>query len=103
MSHLPVPLPLNEYKVVLVWDRFTLLTLRIIRPYWRTIYALEAFLLMQVMYDILKVAIAEYGYDDRFLNALWLALLGLETFLVLGLAARYVAQRLKEPEKLKTT
>lgn len=73
------------------------------RPYWYTLYVLEAFLLVQTMYGTLKDRIAGYGYDDKFLNALWLGLLGLETVMVMGLAVRGVVQRLQAPPKLKTT
>lgn len=67
------------------------------------LYVLEAFLLMQTMYSTLKERIAGYGYDDTFLNALWLGLLGLETVMVMGLAVRGVVQRLQAQPKLKTT
>ena len=67
------------------------------------LYVLEAFLLMQAMYDILRERIVGYGYDDRFLNALWLGLLGLETLMVLGVAVQGVLRKLQGPPKVKTT
>lgn len=72
------------------------------RRYWYTLYVLEAFLLMQSMYDILKETIAEYGYDDKFLNAVWLGLLGLETLMVVGVAVQGVARKLQGAPKVKT-
>lgn len=73
------------------------------RRYWYTLYVLEAFLLVQAMYNMLRDRIAEYGYDDRFLNALWLGLLGLEALMVVGVAVQGVARRLQGPPKVKTT
>lgn len=58
---------------------------------------------MQTVYGTLKERIAMYGYDDSFLNALWLSLLGLETVMVMGLAVRGVVQRFQAQPKLKTT
>lgn len=58
---------------------------------------------MQTMYNTLRERFEEYGYDDTFLNALWLGLLGLETVMVMGLAVRGVVQRLQVQPKLKTT
>lgn len=55
------------------------------------------------MYDVLRERIVEYGYDDRFLNALWFGLLGLETLMVLGVAVQGVVRKLQGPPKVKTT
>ena len=85
------------------WGRHILTSDGGCRRYWYTLYVLEAFLLVQAMYDILRETIAEYGYDDRFLNGLWLGLLGLETLMVLGVAVQGVVRRLQGTSKLKTT
>lgn len=58
---------------------------------------------MQITYDRVREAIVELGYDDRFLNALWLGLLGLEALMVVGVAVQGVSRRMQAAPKVKTT
>ncbi|SPO05468.1 uncharacterized protein DNG_08155 [Cephalotrichum gorgonifer] len=71
--------------------------------YWQTAWVLEAFLLTQLTYDIIKDKMAEFGLNDTFLNGVWLGLLALEALLVLGVAARIVSRKLQVAPKEKTT
>jgi hypothetical protein len=76
------------------------------RPYWYTLYVLEAFLAVQNTYPNLlrsMESLLATGYEDKILNAVWVGLLGLEVLMVLGVAVRGVVKRVSPAAKAKTS
>ncbi|KAI6780962.1 uncharacterized protein J7T54_003104 [Emericellopsis cladophorae] len=75
--------------------RWTLLTDET-RPYWYTLYVLEAFLAMHNTYPLLleKMRSLHLGNEEKILNAVWVGLLGLEVLMVLGVFVQGIAKRL---------
>jgi hypothetical protein len=98
-----VQLSQSQSPTPLTWARLTAET----RPYWYTVYMLQAFLFIQNMYPILLKNMTGYfqGREETVLNAVWVGLLGLEILMVLGVAVRSVVKTLKAPPrpKQKTT
>lgn len=78
--------------------------LTIHRPFWYSVYVLDVVLLLQASYPILLANMDGYafGYEERLLNAVWLALLGVESVLVAGVVVQAAARRLRSGPKEKT-
>lgn len=73
--------------------------------FWYSVYVLEAFLLFQSAYTILRRNMAGYanGYEEQILNTVWVGLLGLEIMMVLGVAVQGALKRYGPQPKVKTT
>jgi hypothetical protein len=81
------------------WARLTAQT----RPFWFTVYVLEAWLLVQNTYPQLLETMESLaiGDEERILNAVWIGLLGLEVLMVLGVAVQSIVKRLVPQPKQK--